>query len=118
MQLNKVLRLFEDNEIIEPFIQGIVYDGDETTYKLNLQHWDEDIDYLIDVDVILFDDGEIIFKFKQRDDEDTLDLCDPMLSAIIEVKKVWEKRQDEEVLSPKQFEDLLFRTCFENIKGE
>lgn len=89
MNLSKVLQIFEEDKVVGDLIQGITYNGDESSYCLNLEFWDADFEYLVDVDIDLFDGGELNIKFKSKDDDETFALYDPMLTAIVNVKELW-----------------------------
>lgn len=88
MKLSKVISLFEGDVILNMLITAISYNGDEDSFKLTLEYWDEEDLYTMEAD--LYEDGSIGYIFKIDDDNaDRYYLPDQFADAITSIKLIW-----------------------------
>ena len=91
MKLSKVISLFEGDDKLDELITAISYNGDEDSFKLTLEYWDEDFEKLYTMDADLCEDGSIGYMFKIDDNTTNYYyLPDQFADAITSIKLIWE----------------------------
>ena len=99
MKLSKVISLFEGNDVLNMLISAISYNGNEDSFKLTLECWDEDLETLYTMEADLYEiDGSVNYIFKIDDNTDKYYLPDQFAYAITSITQIWKayKSVDEE----------------------
>lgn len=91
MKLSDVLNVFTDTDI-EDYLDGISYDGDPDTFKLDLFYEDtmNGDTYLFEVH--LFSDGEIYFSIKEGAADKWSYTPIEIIHIVSEIEKVWKSK--------------------------
>lgn len=91
MKISDVLNVFNDTDI-EDYLDGISYDGDPDTFKLNLFYDDvmNGDTYLFEVH--LFSDGEIYLSIKEGGADKWSYTPIEIIHIVSEIEKVWKSK--------------------------
>lgn len=88
MKLSDVLNVFSDLDL-EENLQGISYDGDEESFKLDLFYNDDTNDDIYFFEVHLFSNGEIYFSIIEGEADKWSYTPMEIIHIISEIEKAW-----------------------------
>lgn len=91
MKLSDVLNVFNDIDL-EDYLEGISYDGDEDSFKLDLYYNDVQNDDMYFFEVHLLSEGEIYFSIIEGEADKWSYTPIEIIHIVSEIEKAWKSK--------------------------